>query len=275
MEVAILLATYNSGERLTILLESIINQTNKNWILYIHDDGSSDNTLEIIKKYQIKDERFKLLKDEHKGRGAKDSFIWLLENVTADYYMFCDHDDLWLPNKIELSLSTIRQESLKYPNKAICIHTDLAVCDNNYNIISQSLWKQSKIKPKVLEKFKYLQLFNCVTGCTMIFNQRAKEVSLPCHKKAPMHDWWIAYCVLKNQGKLSHINKSTILYCQHGNNEVGAINVNSQFIINKIKQIKKVFQENKRHYLLLKELGTITLLQYIINKISYEIIRIL
>ena len=275
MSLAILLATYNSGLRLCTQLNSIISQTYKKWNLFIHDDGSTDETINIIRKYQSKDNRIHLLEDNLKGRGAKGSFIWLLEKVEADYYMFCDHDDLWLPNKIEISLSAIQIESLKYPQKSVCFHTDLAVCDKDYNVLSQSLWTQSKIKPKVLEKFKYLQIFNCVTGCTMIFNQKAKEVALPFHSKAPMHDWWIAYCVLKNNGILKHINKSTILYCQHGTNEVGAINANSKFVINKIKNIREVYQKNKEHYLFLKELGTISLYKFIINKIRYEFIRIL
>lgn len=275
MEVAILLATYNSGERLRIQLDSIINQTFKDWNLYIHDDGSSDDTIKIINQYQIKDERIILLHDNYKGKGAKGSFFWLLNNCEANYYMFCDHDDLWLPHKIEISLSAIHAEATKYPQKAICYHTDLAVCDNYYNILAASLWEQSRIKPKVLEQFKYLQIFNCVTGCTMIFNQKAKEAALPFNLKAPMHDWWIAYSVLRNNGILKHINKSTILYCQHGTNEVGAINANTQFFINKIKNLRDVYKKNKQHFLLLKELGTMNLTKFLINKIRYEFIRIL
>ena len=274
MKIAILLATYNSGNRLCIQLNSILNQTYTKWNLYIQDDGSTDNTKSIIKDYVKKDDRIKFLENDKK-EGAKGNFISLLKKIEADYYMFCDQDDLWLPNKIEISLSTIYEEELKFPQKAICYHTDLAVCDKDYNIIFHSLWKQSKIKPKILEKFNYLQIFNCVTGCTMIFNKRAKEVSLPFNSKAPMHDWWIAYCVLKNNGILKHINKSTMLYCQHGTNEVGAINMNSRFILNKIKNIQYVYRKNKEHYLFLKELGTMSLSQFIINKIRYEFIRIL
>ena len=275
MNLAILLATYNSGNRLCIQLDSIINQTYEKWNLFIHDDGSNDETINIIKKYQSKDNRIHLLEDNQNGRGAKGSFIWLLEKNEADYYMFCDHDDLWLPNKINISLSAIHEESLKNPQIPICFHTDLAVCDQDYNVISQSLWMQSKINPKVLDQFKYLQIFNSVTGCTMIFNKKAKELSLPFNSKAPMHDWWIAYCVLKNNGILKHINKSTILYCQHGSNEVGAINANCEYVFNKIKKIREVYYKNREHYIFLKELGTMSFFQYIINKIRYEFIRIL
>ena len=155
--IAILLATYNGGDRIHVLLDSILNQSYKNFTLYIHDDGSTDITLSVINSYQKGYPQIILLEDPFNHRGAKQSFIWMLSHVTADYYMFCDQDDLWLPNKINQSIHFIYNIEKENPDKPICIHTDLAVADANYNVISKSLWKLSKVKPRILENKDYIQ----------------------------------------------------------------------------------------------------------------------
>ena len=273
--VAVLLATYNGEERLQVQLNSLQNQSCQDFTLYIHDDGSSDSTLDIIHSYQEKDRNLILLDDDIKHRGAKESFMWLLEHVAADYYMFCDQDDLWLPSKIEQSLNFIKEVETKNPDIPVCIHTDLAVADGRYNVVSKSLWSQSKVKPAFLEDKDYIQVFNCVTGCTMIFNQRAKECSLPFNPIAPMHDFWVAYQTLKNDGMLTHLPKSTMLYCQHENNVVGANNIGLNYFANKLKKWPETIKTNKRHYKEMKKISGISLHKYMFCKISYEIIRLI
>ena len=273
--VAVLLATYNGEERLQVQLNSLQNQSCQDFTLYIHDDGSSDSTLDIIHSYQEKDRNLILLDDDIKHRGAKESFMWLLEHVAADYYMFCDQDDLWLPSKIEQSLNFIKEVETKNPDIPVCIHTDLAVADGRYNVVSKSLWSQSKVKPAFLEDKDYIQVFNCVTGCTMIFNQRAKECSLTFNPIAPMHDFWVAYQTLKNDGMLTHLPKSTMLYCQHENNVVGANNIGLNYFANKLKKWPETIKTNKRHYKEMKKISGISLHKYMFCKISYEIIRLI
>ena len=85
---AILLATYNSEKYLRQQLDSVLNQSYTDWKLYIRDDGSKDKTLEIVNEYIQRDDRLYLLHDEVKGRGAKNSFLWLLEQTDSSYTMF-------------------------------------------------------------------------------------------------------------------------------------------------------------------------------------------
>ena len=271
-KVAVLLATYNGGIRLKVLLDSLLGQSYREFKIYVHDDLSKDNTLSLINEY--KDSKIIVLKD-FVNRGAKGSFMWLLENVTADYYMFCDQDDFWLPHKIEQSVYKMEILEKDHPDSPICLHTDLAVVDANYNIIKKSLWKLSKVKPRILENKDYIQVFNCVTGCTMIFNQRAKECALPMNDLAPMHDFWVAYQTLAHGGILTHIPYSTILYCQHGSNEVGANNVGISYILKKIIHIKKIIFENIECYKLMHQISGISWCRYLYCKISFEIRRLI
>lgn len=272
-KVAILLATFNGAKYIQRLIDSICQQSYANFLLYIHDDGSSDDTLKTI--YEYEDKRIIVLKDSSCKRGAKGSFIWLLEQVDADYYMFCDQDDLWLPFKIEQSLDFIKIFEKDNPEKPVCIHTDSAVADANYNIISKSLWKQSRIKPEFLEKKDYIQVFNCVTGCTMMFNQKAKECASPFNEIAPMHDFWVAYQTLAHGGILTHLPVSTMLYCQHGNNEVGANDVGFIYVRDKIKHFFEVIKQNRVKFLIMNRVSGISWVRYLWCKVSYEIIRMI
>jgi len=272
-KIAVLLATYNGAEHLKTLLNSLSCQSYKDFEIYVHDDYSTDNTIDIIQEYQKRTQSctITILKDTER-RGAKGSFMWLLENVESDYYMFCDQDDFWLPFKIEQSVQLIERLEKENFNKPICVHTDLAVADTNYNIIATSLWTQSRVIPKILEHKDFIQVFNCVTGCSMIFNRLAKKCALPMNPLAPMHDFWVAYQVLANNGILTHLPSSTILYCQHGNNVVGANKVGLQYVLNKFR-LKKLFKKNVETYKLMHQLSNISWLKYFGFKLYFEIRR--
>ena len=107
MKLAILLSTYNGMNYLEEQVDSIIAQTYTDWKLYIRDDASTDATVALIKRLADTDPR--IINISSSGNlGAKESFMWMLRNVEADYYMFCDHDDVWLPKKVELTLKRVQ-----------------------------------------------------------------------------------------------------------------------------------------------------------------------
>lgn len=272
-KLSILLATYNSQRFLEEQLESLYQQTIQEWVLYIRDDGSTDDTLKIINNFQQKHSNIKLLTDSNVGLGAMKSFLKLLEYVESDYYMFCDHDDVWLPNKIEVSLKNLIQAELDHPGKPIIVHTDLKVVDASLKVINTSFWKMSAIKPTVIGNKKLIQVFNCVTGCTMIFNNNVKKITFPYVDEAPMHDWWIALQTLKNEGVIKHINTATILYRQHGNNEVGARNVGFDYFVNKVKGLRITLQEHSKHIDFLKKINGLNGFEYYYFKIYYTFLR--
>lgn len=275
MRVAILLATYNSGKRLRFQLDSLFLQTYKDWILYVHDDGSLDDTLDILAEYANRYKgQLRVMEDEIKGRGAKNSFFWLLDNVVADYYMFCDHDDIWLPNKIKLSLNALLDIEKEKGNLPICIFSDLALVDGDYNVYNASMWKSAGIKPNILIQRKYLAAVNCVTGCTMLFNKAAKDVASVRYDGIPMHDWWVAYCVAKSNGVLFPMYKATILYCQHGDNVVGAQNIGWSYYKMKLFHIPRIWRINVEHMKFLSEIGELSPMDYWLKKIIYCIKRL-
>jgi glycosyltransferase involved in cell wall biosynthesis len=101
--VAILLGTYNGEKFLAEQLDSLENQTHKNWIIIASDDGSTDRTLEILQQYQAKWPVGKLTVLNGPKKGFCQNFLSLACNniIRADYYAFCDQDDVWFDGKIE------------------------------------------------------------------------------------------------------------------------------------------------------------------------------
>lgn len=222
LSVDILLATCNGEAYLKEQIDSILAQSNQDWQLLIRDDESHDGTVSIIKDYLQKyPSKIKLIEDSDSHLGAKLNFQRLLEHSDAEYIMFCDQDDVWLHRKIERTLKAMRTAEKNYPNKPIMVHSDLIVVDANLKKIADSLWAYQKIQPRKGDDLNRIILQNVATGCTIMINTRAKNVSLPVPKDAIMHDWWIAIKVAEH-GKIVYIPDRLVLYRQHPNNLVGA-----------------------------------------------------
>jgi len=226
--IGILMATYNGENFIRDQIDSILNQTYNNWILVIHDDGSTDNTINIVKEYEKKyPNKILFIEDNIKCGGAKENFSHLIDlakkNFNFDYIMFADQDDVWLPNKIEITLSKMLELEENFGNNVpIIVHTDLIVVDKDLNIIANSFWDYQKINPQN-NNLNCLLLENTVTGCTMMINKCLLELlKTPFPREAIIHDWWIALVCVLHQGVIFPLREKTVLYRQHDKNDTGA-----------------------------------------------------
>ncbi len=216
--VDILLSTYNGQKYIKEQLDSIFDQSYKNFRVIVRDDGSSDATLAIVKSYDVE------ILESNENLGAKMSFATLLEyalhSSNSKYFMFADQDDVWHSDKIEKSVEAMKklQKDTAKP-LPLLIHSDLRVVDEKLNGIDNSFWHYSRIHPKY-NQLNRLLMQNTVTGCTMLLNRELAHLALPIAPKAIMHDWWIAM-VASAFGKIAYINESTIEYRQHGGNSIG------------------------------------------------------
>lgn len=224
-KIAILMATYNGEKYIEEQLDSILKQSNQNWVLYIHDDGSSDQTPQIILEYQNKyPDKICLLEGEKTG-GAKNNFLYLTSQVEAPYYMYADQDDVWKPSKIELTIDVMKEEEKENP---ILVFSELEVVDENLNVIAEKMSAYQGLDCTKLSINRAL-IQNVVTGCTMMMNRLLRDEMLKGLSQSEsilMHDWW-AYLIAARFGKVCFIEKSTIFYRQHSDNGVGARNANA------------------------------------------------
>lgn len=246
MKIAVLLSTYNGGSYLKYQLDSLIHQELKNFIVYLRDDGSSDNTIEIIKEYEKSfPTKIVYIDDLFSHLGPAQSFMKLLSEVDADYYFFCDQDDVWKVDKMSRSMELMIEIEKMHPNKPVLIHTDAEIVDQNLSQLYPSLWQHSKVHPSRLDNKRMLPVCYTVTGCTSVINRMAKIISVDMPSGALMHDSWIAYCV-SQKGIVKPLYYSSMLYRQHAQNVFGIVGTGKRFNTNKLKELKETINEYKK-----------------------------
>lgn len=219
----ILMSTYNGERYLAEQLDSIIAQTYADWHLFIRDDGSKDGTKRIAEQYALADQRITLCED-NENIGAMRSFERLLTQYgDADYFAFADQDDVWMPDKLILSLDAMRSAEKEYPALPVVVHTDLQVVDSHLREIAPSFWDYGGIVPELLDdNIHFIAICNSLTGCAMIMNRAARQAVLPFNPDVYMHDAWVALAVLHAGGKIIPVPQPTIQYRQHEDNVCGA-----------------------------------------------------
>lgn len=233
LSIDILLGTYNGEKYLPELLASIERQSYNDWKLIVRDDCSKDDTEKIILSFQRKyPEKVRIINNEGKNLGACKNFLKLLEFSENDYIFFCDQDDVWLPEKVEIMVTTAKKIEKDMPHVPFLIHHDLVVVDENLNNISNSFWKYQFIKPDFCKTLPRLLVTNSVTGCATLINKRLRDLIIPAPEGVIMHDWWIAL-VASAFGRIFWIPDRLVLYRQHGKNDVGAKAWNLSYIIRK------------------------------------------
>lgn len=214
--VNILLSTYNGEKYLAEQIDSIVNQTYTDWNLLIRDDGSTDNTVSIIKNYEEKDARIKFINSfQIENVGVHLSFKNLAKFSDADWYFLCDQDDVWLPKKIESMLFYARGDE----KEAKLLYSDLTTVDSELNILSERIRHKTGHSKAPLLKDYLLQ--PTVTGCGAMFNQKLRDYWLLESNIIGLHDSMLGF-IAASLGKLEFIDESYTLYRQHSQNVIGS-----------------------------------------------------
>lgn len=221
--IAVLLATYNGEKYIKEMLDSLEAQSYGDFICYVHDDGSKDGTIEIIKEWIKKtnnSSKYKIMRQPIQG-SAKDNFMLMLNKVNADYYMFADQDDVWLPQKIELTIKRMEGVMLD-KNIPTCVFSDMRVVDENLNTIADSFIRHIGRNPKVL-KYQRIMIDNPAAGCTMMINKALRDIAIKLSDTSliEMHDGYMA-SLASAGGIISCIDEPLVLYRQHSSNVMGA-----------------------------------------------------
>ena len=223
--IAILMATYNGEHFLQEQIESILDQSYTDWSLFIHDDGSSDGTNAIIDDYVARYPE-KIFRVSGASCGcARDNFFFLMREVEADFYMFCDQDDVWMPEKVRKTY--ISMQDIDCGSNPALVFTELSVVDENRSMIAESMSDYQNLNCRDLSLNRLL-IQNAVTGCTMMVNRALRDMMLKYNhiENIKMHDWW-AGIIAAAFGEILFIDEPTIWYRQHEDNSVGAQNDNS------------------------------------------------
>lgn len=250
--IAIIMSAYNGEKYINEQIESILNQSMKDFKLYIFDDGSKDRTGEIVAEYVKKYPDKVYFKENAVNLGAAASFLNGVKEVyrsfsEAEYFFFADQDDIWKRDKLEIFVSEAKAYKEEFP---LAIFSDVSLADKDLKVTSDSYFKAERVKP-YKTGINSLLMENKLIGMAMMVNRELVGLEIEAEKKAgripkvKMHDWWFAL-IAAVTGKIIYINKSTAFYRQHGKNTVGGESFTSYLKgrIFKFNEIRKRLCEN-------------------------------
>ena len=216
LTVCILMSTYNGEKFLAEQLQSIEDQTHKNWRLVISDDGSSDNTLAIAKQYQQKWGSDRLEVRQGPQQGFCQNFLSMAcdSNIRADLYGFSDQDDVWMADKLARAVAYFNANNESQLPRAYGSRTQ---------IVDEAL-KPLGFSPEFTlpRSFRNALVQSISGGNTQVFNQATKELLEQAgSQKVVSHDWWL-YQIVKGAGGIFYYDPNpSLLYRQHANALVG------------------------------------------------------
>jgi glycosyltransferase involved in cell wall biosynthesis len=180
---------------------SILNQSEKRFILIISDDGATDGSAEICLKYTNLDKRIKYIK-QSKNLGISKNMEFLVNQSNTIYFMWAADDDLWHPNFIEKHISALEKSK------------NAIVSFGKYNLIDENNCAIGEINNDFSSNFKIIQLIKLIWleddgfGYGVFKTNKIKSVKFPIwlwpNKKTPYNNIYPSLCFYLNNGKYLH-----------------------------------------------------------------------
>ncbi|KAB8307361.1 glycosyltransferase family 2 protein [Erwinia endophytica] len=234
--ISILFCSYNGEKYIREQLDSIIEQTYRNWTLYISDDGSTDNTLNIINEYREKLPENKLVLLDGPQKGFAANFLSLMKkpDIQSSYYAFSDQDDIWLKTKLERAVNAIKDIEKSYNSQCILYGGRTRLINEKKEVIGHS----SIFNCDLTLENALLQSFS--GGNTMLFNDvlKKKIELLPEDISIVSHDWYLYIICSAFCGINIYDPEPQILYRQHSSNLVGS----NLGLLSKIERFRRLYQ---------------------------------
>jgi glycosyltransferase involved in cell wall biosynthesis len=212
---AILMCTKNGAAFIDEQLKSIADQTHKNWILIVSDDGSTDPTVEKLQLF-AKTYPQRVIIKHGPGKGVCANFLSLANDSTidADYFAFSDQDDVWHQNKLRRALGWLATVPAGVPTM-YCGRTELIDAHGKPFGLSPRFSRRPAFQNALVE--------NLGGGNTMVFNRAAKKILEEAGAlEVVLHDWWVYQLVSAAGGRIYYDQKPMLRYRQHPDNVVGS-----------------------------------------------------
>lgn len=227
--VTVLMSTYNGQQYLREQMDSLLSQEEVSVKIVIRDDGSKDLTIDILSEYSSRYSNVIILEGENCG--AEESYNRLCryakENIASDYYAFCDQDDVWDKDKLQVAVKQLNERDLRKP---LLYFSNLKMVDDRLRFI-RDFYEREEVntgKSKTL-----VQIFTY--GCTCVFNAKALDYYCRVEPQQSYHDHWI-YCICSFLGEVIYDPIGHVLYRQHDNNLSGHRSTGIPLLISRIKR---------------------------------------
>jgi glycosyltransferase involved in cell wall biosynthesis len=198
--ISVCIPTFNGALHIRAQLDSILSSPLVTEVI-VSDDGSADDTVEIIKSF--KDARIRLISGPCDGLVS--NYESLLSIASGEYIFLADQDDVWLPNKVETMLAHLYEADL--------VVSDCMVVDGQLNILYPSFFVLRNSGAGLTRNL----LRNTYLGCCIAFRRELLKHALPFPRHLPMHDWWLGL-IAEIFGRVAFIDQALVLYRRHGKN---------------------------------------------------------
>ena len=210
------MGTLNGAKFLAEQLDSLECQHYTNWRLVASDDGSVDDTINILKRYQIKWGAERLEIRQGPATGFSNNFLSLAcdSGIQADLYAYCDQDDVWQPEKLEVAANYLKAQRKGKLPYVYCGRTEY---------VSETL-KSVGFSPMFVypRSFRNALVQSIAGGNTMVFNQQAKTLLEKAGQvEVASHDWWTYLLVKAAGGRVYYDATPHIFYRQHPDAAIG------------------------------------------------------
>ena len=218
--IAVVMSTYNGHSFIEEQIESILGQSFSDFKLFIRDDGSNDDTLEILKDFAGKDSRIILVNDndgrpnENLGFGGSFSAAikYALSFDNFDYLAFCDQDDFWLADKLMCAFKALDGVDNSQPACYAC----------NYYICSSDLSDESKAfnsTPMQNVTFQNMFFEGVFPGFTIVINNKLARMAFSniVNTDIYYHDKWVSLIALGMSGQITYDDRPLAKYRRHAN----------------------------------------------------------
>ncbi len=180
--VSIITPMFNSSKYIEETLRSVINQTHENWELFIIDDGSSDNCVELVNGFKNFDDRIKLIINEE-NQGAAISRNIGIRKANGRYIAFLDSDDLWVSTKLEEQISFMSKNQLALSYSSYEKIDESGNHIKNINIVKIQTTYHNLLKSNYI---------GCLTAMIDLKMMEQKKIYMPKITTRHDHGLWLA-----------------------------------------------------------------------------------
>lgn len=210
-KVSIITPTYNSSKFISNTVKSVLNQTFTDWEYLIIDDGSTDNTVALVNEFIKKDPRIKLLKTPKNSGGPATPKNIGVENSKGEYVAFLDHDDEWLPQKLEKQVKVFEESK---DEKLGLVSSFLNIRNKNGNLEYRH---KKNYKGDVIKQLANGN-FIVTSSCIMTKLSILKEVGLFDQRFKTSDDWDMWLRISKLGYNFDFIHEYLVNYITHDSN---------------------------------------------------------
>lgn len=227
--ISVCMATKNGASYVAAQIDSILLQLSAADELIISDDGSTDDTVQIIQSYR--DTRIKLIR-HNTLQGVTRNFEASLKASSGDFIFLADQDDVWLPSKVEVMLQHLQLHDL--------VISDCLVVDHSLKIKNGSFFTHNRSGKGLIRNI----LKNSYMGCCMAFNRKLLNRALPFPKDIPIHDFWIG--LIGEMYFNVHFIPDVLVYHRRHSSNASSTGGSSVFslprkVVNRYRIIKSLF----------------------------------